>query len=102
MKQSVFVIAEAGVNHNGSLKVAKKMIDLAKETGADAIKFQTFTAESSISRTAEKASYQKLNSNNRTETQFDMVKKIRIKQVRPYRTYKSLQKSWYHFYVISF
>lgn len=54
------------------------MIDLAKETGADAIKFQTFTAESSISRTAEKASYQKLNSNNRTETQFDMVKKLEL------------------------
>ena len=46
----VFVIAEAGVNHNGSLELAKKLIDAAKEAGADAVKFQTFTAENLVTK----------------------------------------------------
>ena len=56
---SVFIIAEAGVNHNGSLKIAKKLIDVAAKSGADAIKFQSFVASNLVTKNAEKADYQK-------------------------------------------
>ena len=49
----VFIIAEAGVNHNGSMKLAKKLIDVAVESGADAVKFQTFKAENLVSKNTE-------------------------------------------------
>ena len=52
---NVFIIAEAGVNHNGSLKLAKELIDVAVDSGADAVKFQTFKTENLVSRNAEKA-----------------------------------------------
>ena len=55
---SVFIIAEAGVNHNGSLKLAKKLIDVASNSGADAIKFQTFKAQNLVTQKARKAKYQ--------------------------------------------
>ncbi len=57
--KKVFIMAEAGVNHNGDLKIAKKLIDVAKQAGADAIKFQTFKAKSFISKNAKKSQYQK-------------------------------------------
>ena len=72
-----FIIAEAGVNHNGNLHIAKDMIDVAKSCGADAIKFQTFKTEKSISKHAKKAEYQKV-STDKNETQFDMVKKLEL------------------------
>ena len=58
---SVYIIAEAGVNHNGDLKLAKELVDMAKQCGADAIKFQTFKAEESTGIKADKAAYQKIN-----------------------------------------
>lgn len=64
-KNKVFIIAEAGVNHNGSLKLAKKMVEKAVEAKVDAIKFQTFIAKNLVSRNTEKANYQKLNTNNK-------------------------------------
>jgi N,N'-diacetyllegionaminate synthase len=76
MKQ-VFIIAEAGVNHNGSIEVAKKMIEIAKECGVDAIKFQTFKAENLVSKNAKKAEYQQKNT-NKNETQFEMIKKLEL------------------------
>ena len=54
-----FIIAEAGVNHNGSVELAKKLVDEAKAAVCDAVKFQTFIAENAVSKTAEKAEYQK-------------------------------------------
>lgn len=73
----VFIIAEAGVNHNGSLKTAKKMIDAAVSAGADAIKFQTFKAEALVSKTAKKAGYQ-LKTTNKKESQLEMLKKLEL------------------------
>ena len=57
--QSTIIIAEAGVNHNGSLELAKKLISIAADAKADYVKFQTFKAETLITRTADKAEYQK-------------------------------------------
>lgn len=69
------IIGEIGVNHNGELKLAKDMIDVAIEAGADAVKFQTFTAEKLVTATAEKANYQKVN-DEQTGSQFDMLKRL--------------------------
>ena len=74
---SVFIIAEAGVNHNGSIKLAKKLIDMAVESGADAVKFQTFKTENLVSKTAEKAAYQK-KTTDALESQFDMIKNLEL------------------------
>ena len=76
---SVFIIAEAGVNHNGSIELAKKMIDLASDAQADAIKFQTFKAEKLVSKNAQKAEYQKKTTDS-SESQFDMIKKLELDQ----------------------
>ena len=72
---SIFIIAEAGVNHNGSIEVAKKLIDVASSSGADAVKFQTFNTENLVSKNAPKADYQE---NDQNETQFDMLKKFEL------------------------
>ena len=71
----VFIIAEAGVNHNGSIELAKKLIDVAVEAKVDAVKFQTFKAENLVSKNAQKADYQK-ETTNKEESQFDMIKKL--------------------------
>ena len=73
----VFIIAEAGVNHNGNIKKAFKLIDIAKKAGADAIKFQTFNTEFSTVKNLKKAKYQK-NDIKDKETQFDMLKKLEL------------------------
>lgn len=74
---SVFIIAEAGVNHNGSMELAKKLIDVASDAGADAVKFQTFKTENLVSKTASKAEYQK-ETTDKEESQFDMIKKLEL------------------------
>jgi N,N'-diacetyllegionaminate synthase len=74
---SVFIIAEAGVNHNGSIELAKQLIDVASNSGADAIKFQTFKAESLVSRNVDKANYQK-QTTNESESQFEMIKRLEL------------------------
>ena len=78
-KTSCFIIAEAGVNHNGSLILAKKLIDIAKNAGADAIKFQTFTARDLVISSAEMADYQRKNI-GKSKSQFEMLKKLEISQ----------------------
>ena len=77
MSKKVFIIAEAGVNHNGSLQIAKKLIDAAVESGANAVKFQTFKAELAISKFAPKAEYQK-RAVDKKETQFEMLKRLEL------------------------
>lgn len=74
---SVFIIAEAGVNHNGSLEIAKKLVDAAKQSGADCVKFQTFISKNIVSKGAEKAEYQKNNMGS-VETQYEMLQKLEL------------------------
>ncbi|MHB8099925.1 MAG: N-acetylneuraminate synthase [Sulfuricurvum sp.] len=74
---SIFIIAEAGVNHNGSLELAKALIDVAADADADAVKFQTFKADKLVSKTAQKAQYQK-QTTDATETQYEMIKKLEL------------------------
>ena len=74
---SVFIIAEAGVNHNGSIELAYKLIDVASMSGANAIKFQTFKAENLVSKNAQKAEYQK-QTTDPSESQFNMLKKLEL------------------------
>jgi N,N'-diacetyllegionaminate synthase len=75
----VLIIAEAGVNHNGSVETAKRMIDKAVEAGADVIKFQTFKSEKLVSKSAKQAEYQKRNiANAENDSQLDMLKKLEL------------------------
>lgn len=75
----ITIIAEAGVNHNGSVALAKKMIEEARAAGADYIKFQTFQPEKLVSRYADKAQYQK-ETTGREESQLDMLQKLALSQ----------------------
>jgi N,N'-diacetyllegionaminate synthase len=76
----VIVIAEAGVNHNGDLQLAIKLIDEAANAGADYVKFQTFKTENLVNAFAKKAIYQKHNTNDGDDTQYKMLKKLEISE----------------------
>jgi len=77
--ESVFVIAEAGVNHNGDIELAKNLVDIAVEAGADAVKFQTFKAENVVTKNAPKAGYQVKNTKS-NKSQYDMIKKLELSE----------------------
>lgn len=76
--QKTLIIAEAGVNHNGDLALAKKLIEAASEAGADFVKFQSFKTEECVSVSAPKAKYQIANAENKDESQFEMIKKLEL------------------------
>ena len=78
--QRTLIIAEAGVNHNGNLDNAVKLIDAAVEAGVDYVKFQTFKAEKLVSKSAQKAEYQKQNTGNETESQLQMLQKLELSE----------------------
>lgn len=78
MRQQTIIIAEAGVNHNGSIVLAKKLIDAAAKAGVDYVKFQTFKTENLVSRSAEKAAYQQANLSDEDNTQYSMLKKLEL------------------------
>ena len=89
-----FIIAEAGVNHNGNIDLAKRMIDIASEYSVDAIKFQTFKTKNLVSKNAKKANYQN-NTTDQNESQFDMIKKLELdikthKELIEYCKYKNI------------
>ena len=73
----IFIIAEAGVNHNGDIEIAQKLVDAAVAAGADAVKFQTFKAETLVCREAKKAEYQ-METTDRDESQFAMLKRLEL------------------------
>ena len=77
MKNKINLIAEIGVNHNGKIKLAKKMIILAKKAKCDFVKFQLFKAENLVKKNTILANYQKKNSLS-SKTQFEMLKKLQI------------------------
>ena len=72
------IIAEAGVNHNGSLDLAKQLVDKAVDAGVDYIKFQTFRAEKLVTKSAKQAEYQQRNMDNQENSQFQMLKKLEL------------------------
>ena len=85
--ESMFIIAEIGVNHNGSIELAKKMIKSASECGVDAVKFQTFNSENLVTENAKTATYQERNTNE--NSQLEMLKKLELsfedfKQLKDY------------------
>ena len=82
-----FIIAEAGVNHNGKLSLAKKLVDKAKEAGVDAVKFQTFKAENIVTKEAKQAKYQTKNIGKK-ESQFAMLKRLELS----YADFRNLKK----------
>ena len=79
MSTGVFVIAEAGVNHNGSLDLARELVDVAAEAGADAVKFQTFSAERLVDRHAPKAAYQ-VRRTGGGESQLEMLRRLELSE----------------------
>lgn len=74
----VIIIAEAGVNHNGDIQVAKKLIDAAVNAGVDYVKFQTFTADNLVSKSAKKAEYQSVNIKDGDDSQYAMLKNLEL------------------------
>jgi len=78
----VLIIAEAGVNHNGSMEIAKKLIDAAAIAGVDYVKFQTFNADRLASKNAKKAVYQQKNMNNTDDSQYAMLKQLELSQTQ--------------------
>ena len=91
IKKKTFIIAEAGVNHNGSLNLVKNLIKEAKLVGADAIKFQTFIAENLSTKNSPKAAYQK-KFTNKNENQFSMLKRLEFKEFMHYEAIKLCKK----------
>ena len=77
---SVMIIAEAGVNHNGDIRMAKKLIDVAADAGADLIKFQTFSADRLVTENASKDDYQK-HATDSSESQKAMLRKLELTEV---------------------
>ena len=80
MKPKVIIIAEAGVNHNGSIEIAKRLIDVAAYAGADFVKFQTFKADKLVSKNAKKAEYQSMNLKDADNSQYKMLKNLELSE----------------------
>jgi len=78
-ERSCYIIAEAGVNHNGDISIAKKLIDAAKESGADAVKFQTFKTEEIVCKNTKKAQYQ-IENTGKTGSQYDLIKSLELEE----------------------
>ena len=94
--KKVLIIAEAGVNHNGSIELAKQLIDAAAKSGADYVKFQTFKADKLVSKNAPKAAYQKENMPSEGDTQYEMLKRLELseamhEELRDYCNSKSIK-----------
>lgn len=98
--KKVFVIAEAGVNHNGSIELALRLVDAAHAAGADAVKFQTFRAEDVVTPQAVTADYQR--SNTGETSQFDMIKKLELDEADHARVAKHCRERGIEFFSTPF
>lgn len=96
------IIAEAGVNHNGSLDLAKELVRKAVEAGADYIKFQTFKSEKCVSKNAKKADYQIQNTKKEAESQLEMVKKLELSNEDHYELVKLCKELGIQFFSTAF
>jgi len=96
------IIAEAGVNHNGSLELAKQLIDAAAEAGVDYVKFQTFKTENLVSKQAPKAEYQKRNTGDSEHSQFSMLKKLELSPEQHVELIDYCQKKGVRFFSTAF
>lgn len=92
MKQAVLIIAEAGVNHNGDLNLAKKLVDVAANAKADFIKFQTFKADKTVTKSAQKAEYQSKNIKDSDQSQYEMLKRLELSEEWHYDLIKYCSK----------
>lgn len=100
--EKVIIIAEAGVNHNGDIVLAEKLIDAAVDAGVDFVKFQTFKAENLVSNSAKKADYQIENTQDSTESQLQMLKKLELSHVQHNDLIKYCQKKKISFFSTAF
>lgn len=96
------IIAEAGVNHNGSIELAKQLVDKAVEAGADYIKFQTFKAANLVTRSAQQADYQMRNIGSRDNSQYQMLKKLELSQEEHLELIGYCQQRGIHFFSTAF
>lgn len=96
------IIAEAGVNHNGSISNAFKLIDAAKVAGVDYVKFQTFKAEKLVSKSARKANYQIQNTANEKDTQFEMLKNLELSETQHEELIQYCKKIGINFFSTAF
>lgn len=100
--KKVIVIAEAGVNHNGDINIAKQLIDVAVAAKADYVKFQTFKSENLVSKFAEKADYQKSNTHNASDSQLIMLKKLELDKASHLELIKYCQEKKINFLSTAF
>src|SRR5690606_24429070 len=98
----VLIIAEAGVNHNGSIENAFRLVDAAVDAGVDFVKFQTFKSENLVSKSAKKADYQVANTGNETESQFEMLKKLELSHEQHEQLIKYCESKGVQFFSTAF
>ncbi len=96
------IIAEAGVNHNGNIETAKKLVDAAAYAGADYVKFQTFKANKLVSGKAQKADYQSTNTGNSTENQLEMLQKLELSEADHYKLLEYCEERQIKFFSTAF
>lgn len=96
------IIAEAGVNHNGSMEMAKQLIDKAVEAGVDYIKFQTFKSENLVTKTATQADYQKKNMGDSDTSQYNMLKKLELSEEQHYELIRYCNEKGIKFFSTAF
>lgn len=96
------IIAELGVNHNGSMEMAKQLIDRAVEAGVDYIKFQTFKSENIVTKTAKQADYQKKNMGNLDDSQYNMLKKLELSEEQHYELIEYCKEKGIKFFSTAF
>lgn len=98
----VYIIAEAGVNHNGDLLKAVELLEVAKQAGADAVKFQSFKADKLVSKTAKKAKYQSENIGDDDYNQYNMLKSLELSEEDHYRLIQECDKRGIQFFSTAF